>query len=113
MTRTRAEEVDEYVNSIADADLRKTMRELALENLRLRDILEAVQGAYGELAGRVEVTQEYSGGKLCLDLTACCQGDERALAKAFADRLGEIMGCTFSQGEIELRGTSAMKGRGS
>ncbi len=110
-TQTREQVIRKAIAETPDGEeLREQTLQLALENTRLRRMLKAAVESVGECAGTVEIGFEGKGKRRRMLLSACCSGDDKALADAFVKAWSDYAQVDFTNREERLTGTSAIKG---
>jgi len=83
-TQTREQAIRKAIAETPDGEeLREQALQLVLENTRLCRMLKQSVESVGECAGTVEISFDGKGKTRKMMLTACCSGDDKALADAF------------------------------
>jgi len=104
--------INEAVDAVPEGELRARLREFALENQRLRIILEGAETQTGETWGLVEVQViERGENRGVIGLLVCSPGDESALSKCLLADFGRYFEIA-SNGETTRSGVNSMKERG-
>lgn len=110
-SQTREQAIRKAIAETPDGEeLREQALQLALENTRLRRMLKQSVESVGECAGTVEISFEGKGKTRKMMLTACCSGDDKALADAFVKAWSDFAQMDVTVREERLTGTSAIKG---
>lgn len=101
---TERRRINKAVDAVPEGELRARLREFALENQRLRIILEGAATQTGETWGLIEVQAiERGEDRGVTGLLVCSPGDEEALATRLLADFGRHFGIAARRGEPQRR----------